>query len=117
MRTGRPKGALILADEEPLDWNRWPIAPDRHCTSHDARESCWRVRRAPTARSWRDAPSAAGDGLQVARSVWTKSADEILAIIARFAQRTVDARAAQQLSRTTVTGLGTIDVSPTGPSR
>jgi hypothetical protein len=37
-------------------------------------------------------------------SVWTKSADEILASIARFAQRTVDARAAQQMSRTTVTG-------------
>src|SRR5882757_2218108 len=36
--------------------------------------------------------------------VWTKSADEILASIARFAQRTVDARAAQQLSRITVTG-------------
>jgi transposase len=36
--------------------------------------------------------------------IWTKSADEILASIARFAQRTVDARAAQQLSRTTVTG-------------
>ena len=36
--------------------------------------------------------------------VWTKSADEILASIARFAQRTVDARAAQQMSRTTVTG-------------
>ena len=36
--------------------------------------------------------------------VWTKSADEILASIARFAQRTVDARAAQHLSRTTVTG-------------
>src|SRR5712671_6829591 len=36
--------------------------------------------------------------------VWTKSADEILASIARFAQRTVDARAAQQMSRTTITG-------------
>ena len=36
--------------------------------------------------------------------VWTKSADEILASIARFAQRTVDARAAQQMSRITVTG-------------
>jgi transposase len=36
--------------------------------------------------------------------VWTKSADEILASIARFAQRTVDARAAQTISRTTVTG-------------
>ena len=36
--------------------------------------------------------------------VWTKSADEILASIARFAQRTVDARAAQSMSRTTVTG-------------
>ena len=36
--------------------------------------------------------------------VWTKSADEILASIARFAQRTVDARAMPQLSRTTVTG-------------
>ena len=36
--------------------------------------------------------------------VWTKSADEILASIARFAQRTADARAALQLSRTTVTG-------------
>src|SRR5713226_2652034 len=36
--------------------------------------------------------------------VWTKSADEILASIARFAQRTVDARATQLISRTTVTG-------------
>ena len=36
--------------------------------------------------------------------VWTKSADEILTSIARFAQRTVDARAAQQISRTMVTG-------------
>jgi hypothetical protein len=36
--------------------------------------------------------------------VGTKSADEILASIARFAQRTADARAAQQMSRTTVTG-------------
>lgn len=36
--------------------------------------------------------------------VWTKSADEILASIARFAQRTADARAAQPMSRTTVTG-------------
>jgi transposase len=36
--------------------------------------------------------------------VWTKSADEILASIARFAQRTADARAALQMSRTTVTG-------------
>ena len=35
--------------------------------------------------------------------VWTKSADEILASIARFAQRTADARAAQPVSRTTVT--------------
>lgn len=36
--------------------------------------------------------------------VWTKSADEILASIARFAQRTVDARAAPTTSRTTGTG-------------
>ena len=36
--------------------------------------------------------------------IWTKSADEILASIARFAQRTAGVRAAQQLSRTTVTG-------------
>jgi hypothetical protein len=36
--------------------------------------------------------------------VWTKSADEILASIARFAQRTADARAAQTMSRITVTG-------------
>ncbi len=35
---------------------------------------------------------------------WTKSADEILASIARFAQRTADAQAAQLMSRTTVTG-------------
>jgi transposase len=35
---------------------------------------------------------------------WTKSADEILASIARFAQRTADTRAAQAISRTTVTG-------------
>jgi transposase len=33
--------------------------------------------------------------------VWTKSADEILASIARFAQRTLDAQAAQLISRTT----------------
>jgi transposase len=36
--------------------------------------------------------------------VWTKSADEILASIARFAQRTLDARAVQPMSRTLVTG-------------
>jgi transposase len=36
--------------------------------------------------------------------VWTKSADAILASIARFAQRTADTRAAQQMSRTMVTG-------------
>jgi transposase len=36
--------------------------------------------------------------------VWTKSADQILASIARFAQRTADARAALTISRTTVTG-------------
>jgi transposase len=36
--------------------------------------------------------------------VWTKSADEILASIARFAQRTAAARAAHEVSRTTVTG-------------
>ncbi len=36
--------------------------------------------------------------------VWTKSADEILASIARFAQRTVPAQAAQLISRTTGTG-------------
>jgi transposase len=36
--------------------------------------------------------------------VWTKGADEILASIARFAQRTVDARAPQSMSRTIVTG-------------
>ena len=36
--------------------------------------------------------------------VWTKSADAILASIARFAQRTADAHAAQHVSRTTVTG-------------
>jgi hypothetical protein len=35
--------------------------------------------------------------------VWSKSADQILGSIARFAQRTVDAQAAQQMSRTTVT--------------
>ena len=40
--------------------------------------------------------------------VWTKSAHEILASIARFAQRTADARAAQQMSRTIATGLGTL---------
>src|SRR5258705_3977309 len=36
--------------------------------------------------------------------VWAKSADEILASISRFAQRTTDARAAQPISRITVTG-------------
>jgi transposase len=35
---------------------------------------------------------------------WTKSADQILASIARFAQRTADAQAVQLMSRTTVTG-------------
>ncbi len=34
--------------------------------------------------------------------VWTKSADQILASIARFAQRTANLRAAQYVSRTTV---------------
>ena len=36
--------------------------------------------------------------------VWAKTADEILASIARFAQRTADARAVQQMSRTMITG-------------
>lgn len=36
--------------------------------------------------------------------VWTKTADEILASIARFAQRTADDRVAQVISRTTETG-------------
>jgi hypothetical protein len=35
---------------------------------------------------------------------WTKSAEEILARIARFAQRTADTQAAQLRSRTNVTG-------------
>ena len=36
--------------------------------------------------------------------VWTKSADEILATIARFAQRTLDFQAAPVIARTTRTG-------------
>ena len=36
--------------------------------------------------------------------VWTKTADEILASIARFAQRTLDAQTVQLISRTTGTG-------------
>jgi transposase len=36
--------------------------------------------------------------------VWTKTADEILASIARFAQRTLDVQAAQLISRTTGSG-------------
>jgi transposase len=36
--------------------------------------------------------------------VWTKTADEILASIARFAQRTTDNRVAEVISRTTETG-------------
>jgi transposase len=36
--------------------------------------------------------------------VWTKSADAILASIARFAQQTIDARSWSHVSRTTVTG-------------
>ena len=36
--------------------------------------------------------------------VWTKTADEILASIARFAQRTAEAHAAELMSRTTGTG-------------
>ena len=36
--------------------------------------------------------------------VWTKTADEILGSIARFAQRTLDARAVQHMSRITGTG-------------
>lgn len=36
--------------------------------------------------------------------VWTKTADQILASIARFAQRTTDVQAAQLMSRTPVTG-------------
>jgi hypothetical protein len=35
---------------------------------------------------------------------WTKSADQILASITRFAQRTADTQTAQLISRTTVTG-------------
>lgn len=36
--------------------------------------------------------------------VWTKTADQILASITRFAQRTTDAKAAQVISRITLTG-------------
>ena len=36
--------------------------------------------------------------------VWTKTADEILASIARFAQRTLDAQAVQLISRTSESG-------------
>ena len=36
--------------------------------------------------------------------VWTKSADEILASIARFAQRTLDFQAAPLIARTTRSG-------------
>jgi len=36
--------------------------------------------------------------------IWTKGADQILASIARFAQRTADTQNAQLMSRTTVTG-------------
>ena len=36
--------------------------------------------------------------------IWTKSADQILASIARFAQRTADTHTPQLMSRTTVTG-------------
>lgn len=38
------------------------------------------------------------------RFIWTKTADEILARIALFAQRTADTRAAQHLARATGTG-------------
>jgi hypothetical protein len=36
--------------------------------------------------------------------MWTKSADEILASIARFAQRTIDCQAAPFITRTTRSG-------------
>jgi hypothetical protein len=36
--------------------------------------------------------------------IWTKSADEILASIARFAQRTLDLQAAPLIARTTRSG-------------
>ena len=36
--------------------------------------------------------------------IWTKSADEILANIARFAQRTLDSQAAPLIARTTRSG-------------
>jgi hypothetical protein len=36
--------------------------------------------------------------------VWTKTADRILASIARFAQRTFEIHGAQHISRTTGTG-------------
>jgi putative transposase len=36
--------------------------------------------------------------------VWTKSADEILASVARFAQRTLDLQAAPLIARTTRSG-------------
>ena len=36
--------------------------------------------------------------------VWTKSAEEILASIARFGQRTADTQTAQFMARTNVTG-------------
>ena len=39
--------------------------------------------------------------------MWTKSAEEILASIARFGQRTADTQAAQLMSRTNVLGYST----------
>jgi len=55
------------------------------------------------------APTQGGDFIDAHQAdprpfVSTKSGDEILASVGRFAQRTVDARAAQSMSRTTVTG-------------
>jgi hypothetical protein len=38
--------------------------------------------------------------------VWTKTADQILASIARFAQRTFDTQAAQQRLMSRITGTG-----------
>jgi NAD(P)-dependent dehydrogenase (short-subunit alcohol dehydrogenase family) len=45
-----------------------------------------------------------GGSAGIGRAMWAKTADQILASIARFAQRTFDLQDAQHVSRTTGTG-------------
>src|SRR5437899_1898230 len=133
MRTGRPKAPLILNREERREleslvrcWCRrcaisWGCTSTRRSTpwcsawTSSRRFRRWfaelttkQIRRGAH-RSVSELERAIGAFLDAHNTdphpfAWTKSADQILASIARFAQGTTATQAAQLISRTTVTG-------------